>query len=435
MASVTSSDGKQRRTQARRAIVATVVAVIALLACVPAALAQTYSDVPTGNWARAYINWVTDRGPAGDRLLDDFAGDSFRPEAILTRAQLARALVVASGHVNDGFEPRDIADVPADHPAYREIQIAVKLGWLTLFTDGFHPTAHVLSWQADRAVVRMLRTMNPSDDFSMLSSLSPTAWEPNAGWKTGAPKYFSSEVAARYLGLRYNHPTEQDGEEFSPNQGIERDEVAYIFYQALHVSAWRIDGLRAFNTVTLPKLTERQKAIVSYSFKYIGYPYIWAGEYPTTASPYGTQAHGGFDCSGFDFYIMKIHFGYPIAERTASAMAASARPRITRAKLVAGDLIFFGTKGPQSRLTDLYHAALYLGNGWFIHSTGSSDGVSLASINWDGWSWKTDFAWGRRVLKTGQFNPPSAPSSLGGPTSDELPTGISPPDPLPRESE
>ena len=59
-------------------------------------------------------------------------------------------------------------------------------------------------------------------------------------------------------------------------------------------------------------------------------------------------------------------------------MAAVAKPRITRDKLKCGDLIFFGPKGPNSSVNSIYHAGLYLGRGWFIHSTGSSDGVTLA---------------------------------------------------------
>ena len=110
---------------------------------------------------------------------------------------------------------------------------------------------------------------------------------------------------------------------------------------------------------------------------------MWAGEYPTKKSPYGAQASGGFDCSGFVFYVMKMHFDYPITvnERGAHDMAERAKPRITRKDLQPGDPIFFGPKGPKSKVETIYHAGLYLGNGWFIHSTGSSDGVTLSSLD------------------------------------------------------
>ena len=76
---------------------------------------------------------------------------------------------------------------------------------------------------------------------------------------------------------------------------------------------------------------------------------------------------------------MKMHFGYDsitVNQRGAHDMAAVAKPRITRDKLKCGDLIFFGPKGPSSSVESIYHAGLYLGRGWFIHSTGSSDGVT-----------------------------------------------------------
>ena len=62
-------------------------------------------------------------------------------------------------------------------------------------------------------------------------------------------------------------------------------------------------------------------------------------------------------------------------------MAERAKPRITRKQLQCGDLIFFGPKGPKSNVESIYHVGLYLGNGWFIHSTGSTDGVTLSSLD------------------------------------------------------
>jgi hypothetical protein len=416
------------------ATVVTLLAAATLAFFVPAARARTYGDVPKGHWARAQIDWVTDQGPAGRKVLDDF-GASFKPNELITRAQLARAVVIASGRQGDAVDPVKIADVPDDHPYFHDIALAIQLRLMGKYKDGFHPDSAVTSWQADRAVVRALKKVYPDDDWSLLTALGPGTWEPNAGFKTGAPRYFPSEVAARYLELHFNHPSTAEGQEVSPREKIERDEVAYILYQALHVNAWRIDGLAAFGSITLPKLTARQKEIVKFACRYIGYPYVWAGEYPAKDSPYGRQAHGGFDCSGFVWWVMKIHFGYRLDERVAADMAAAAKRRITRANLIPGDVIFWGYDGPKSKPASIYHAGIYLGKGWFIHSTGSSDGVSLASLNWTGWSWKTDFAWGRRVLKAGEFRAPTAASVAAdlvcdGPAPPPVVNGLeAPPEP------
>ena len=190
----------------------------------------------------------------------------------------------------------------------------------------------------------------------------------------------------------------------------------------------------------LPPLSDRQKQIAKFALKFVGYPYIWAGEYPTPNSPYGTQKSGGFDCSGFVFYVMKMHFGYDgitVNQRGAHDMAAVAKPRITRDKLKCGDLIFFGPRGKDSSVNSIYHAGLYLGRGWFIHSTGSSDGVTLGSLNSSSY-YKSMFAWGRRVLKASELvlpSPSPSPSPSGAPAAapaaDASPAASAPASPSP----
>ena len=387
----------------------TLVTALAALAA-PVARAQTYPDVPKAMWARAAIDWVTDQGPAGNKLLDDYDGVAFKPDRAITRAQLARALLIASGHVNDVLvDPAVLADTPPQHPYYRDVELVVKLHLLGTYPDGFRPDVAATTAQVNRAIVRLLRLRNAGLDWTMLAGLAPANWEPNPGWRTGAPTYLPFEVAAHFLNLRYNHPAGTDAQEIAPREPIGRDEVAYSLYKASHLSSWQLSSLSWYDAVVLPKLTARQKQIVSFALKYVGYPYVWAGEYPTKSSPYGTQAHGGFDCSGFVWWVMKISMHYPIpdSQRTAAAMAAGAKPRLTRSHLVPGDIIFFGPNGPKSTASSVYHAAVYLGRGWFIHSSGyAANGVNLASLNWSGWSWQHDFAWGRRVLRPGEFVAP-----------------------------
>jgi len=56
--------------------------------------------------------------------------------------------------------------------------------------------------------------------------------------------------------------------------------------------------------------------------------------------------------------------------------------------------MFFGAHGRHSTPNEVDHAALYLGNGWFIQS--SDEGVTL--LPFGGW-YATSFAWGRRPLR------------------------------------
>jgi cell wall-associated NlpC family hydrolase len=71
----------------------------------------------------------------------------------------------------------------------------------------------------------------------------------------------------------------------------------------------------------------------------------------------------------------------------------SAAKRISLTKLQPADVIFFGAKGPKSKPAQVDHMGLYLGNGWFIHS--SRFGVALETLTG---SYAKRFAWGRRPL-------------------------------------
>jgi len=385
------------------------VLVVILTSCallMPAvARAQTYPDVAKSCWAYGAIGWVTDQGQTGAKLLDDYAGRKFAPKALLTRQQLAAALVTASGHLADPVtDPATILDLPATSRYWQPVQVALALHLFSLSKGHFDPTADVPEWTADRALVRMVRLMNPQADWTMLSALQSGAWQPNPGWKIAVPACLPWEVAARYLGLRYNHFT-QPALELSPAQDVDRAEAAYMFQQALTTAPARLSGLATFDQVTLPPLSARQRRIISFALHYVGYPYVWGGTWPTADSPLGHQAHGGFDCSGFVWWVLKLNFGYAISndQRTAAEMAAHAKPRITLANLKPCDIIFFGPKGAKSSASSVFHTGIYLGNGWFAESSSAFDGVTLGNLNWSGWYYGTDFAWGRRVLKAAQL--------------------------------
>jgi hypothetical protein len=379
---------------------------VAALAAGPASTAgaQSYSDVPTDYWARTAIDWVTDQGPVDDRVLDDYVV-RFRPDRLIRRRQLARALVVASGHQNDVVtDPVLLADVVPDiDPYYWDIQIAIKLGLMSPTLGLFNPEATVPAAKAERAVIRTLKLLHPEANWTLLTTLRPAVWRPNPDWNTRAPSLLPWIVASRHLLLRYNHPY-PSGEvrERSPGEAVSRAEIAYMLWKGLPVESWRLGGLQDYSAITFPLLSYRQRQVTKFALKYIGYPYVYGGEWPTADSPYGYQAHGGFDCSGFVWWVLKVRFGYPIYERGASDMARSASPRITRSGLKCGDIIFFGPDGTASKVSSIYHAGIYLGRGWFIHSTGSSAGVMLASLNTSVY-WGDHFAWGRRVLTPAQL--------------------------------
>ena len=131
-------------------------------------------------------------------------------------------------------------------------------------------------------------------------------------------------------------------------------------------------------------------------------PYIWGGESDGQAAPFGVPSRGGYDCSGFVWRVYKLQWYAGAASlpstlrgRTTYQMSGEvpASRRIAFAKLQPADVIFFGDRGPRSRPEQVGHVGIYMGNGWFIHSSGY--GVALAQL--DGW-YRSEFAWGRRPL-------------------------------------
>src|SRR2546423_4846821 len=127
----------------------------------------------------------------------------------------------------------------------------------------------------------------------------------NAG--IAPPARFGTETVARLLGLRTNHPAALDKLELSPSEPATHAEAAYSAARILRFGEWDVQGAEELApTFTLPTLTAWQKQVLTTAFKFIGYPYVWGGESETTVSPYGSQVHGGFDCSGFVWRVYKL---------------------------------------------------------------------------------------------------------------------------------
>jgi hypothetical protein len=330
---------------------------LALLACLLSALAiapGATSSASKGSWAQPQIRVVVARGLMARSVA------SFRPNDPLTRGELADLVAGLTEQ-----PPKPVAN----------------------------PAAQVTLAQLD---AKLVRALGLGDEAALFQDTAAAA-----GLRP--PARFGTEVVARLLGLRTNHPAGQDDLEVLPNDPVPRAEVAYSVAQILRLSEWETTNVEeAASSFELPAFTPWQRRVLASGVGFIGYPYVWGGEFERPESPLGAQPQGGFDCSGFGWRVYKLQ-SYPGAPqlatilrgRTAADMAGEVprRQRIKAARLAPADLVFFGSGGPRAKAAQIDHMGLYVGNGWLIHS--SRYGVALAQL--DGW-YANRLAWGRRPL-------------------------------------
>jgi cell wall-associated NlpC family hydrolase len=227
----------------------------------------------------------------------------------------------------------------------------------------------------------------------------------HAAWAAGLdpPPAFGTEVVARALGLRDNHPAGEERFELYPTDAITRAEAAHSLAIALRwkgtAAQWAQDY---FTNFVLPVYTAAQKQVLRLAVAKIGMPYIWGGETDTASSYYGGQVHGGYDCSGFVWRVFKLgqlSWGAQLHGRTAAQQAAEI-PRSQRIRLddvQPADLVFFGPGRFWQKATErrIVHEGLALSPDWMIHSSGQ--GVYVSQLRLDPWR-AHRFSWARRLL-------------------------------------
>jgi cell wall-associated NlpC family hydrolase len=293
----------------------------------------------------------------------------------------------------------DLSPVDPDAPAVGE---AVARRWLLAPGGVARADVPVTAGQADRAFVAMLGLDAERRGLATLAA---------GGERLRLPAGFATEVLAREAGLRRNHPWTEDARERSVNETITRADLVDMAFRARSFGPDRRAALAPFQTIALPPMTPSQRAVVEAALSRVGSPYVWGGEWPTPGSPYGAQDHGGYDCSGLVWWVFHGRNNQfarePAAEpqgRTAAQMAAIDRADRLRAdSFAAGDLVFFGPRGPKSRTVAIDHVGISLGGGWLVHSSGSRAGVS---VTWLTGYWAKGVAWGRRLAAVGPPAPP-----------------------------
>jgi cell wall-associated NlpC family hydrolase len=329
-----------------------VCAALAMVLASPAASAGS-----ARSWALPQIKIVTAKGLMGG------TADGFRPDDPLTEGELADLVSGLTG------EPAPAAGDPA---------------------------APATIGQLDAQLVRGLGLLPAARQFT--AGVRAAGLIPRTG--------FGTEVVARLLGLRVNHPVAQDALELRPTDPATRAEAAFSAAQVLGFGGWEADGVAELAAAfQLPAMSGLEQNVLQTAISLVGYPYVWGGTSERPQDPFATgkEVPGGFDCSGFVWRVYKLQaytgadgLAATLKGRSTYAMSGEVKraQRIPLVQLEPGDVLFFGAHGRRSKPAEVDHMGIYLGGGWFVHS--SDEGVALAPLASD-WYAKR-FAWARRPL-------------------------------------
>lgn len=387
--------------RATRLAVALILA-IAIGGVHPASAAYTagpFPDVPAKHWAAKAISYVTDPS----RAWIPARSEGFGPEQNFTRRELALAMFRVFPPPAKWSSSRTFVDVPEGDPLIDALRWSAWKRWLPVRADEIRAEAPVNRRLMDQALVRALGYARYATAVSRLQTEDGESVV--SSWSTGFL------LVADRLELHPNFSNERL--DVLPGQALDRAHAADIFKRVADVMskssaslAWRVDG---YESIKLPAMSPARLAAVRFAFRGAGFPYVWAGEWhqPTGNDyPYGLQVQGGFDCTGFAWWVLhqptndsyrapevRGYAGWNLPWRTATAMAEATKTKRRWKDTLPMDLAFYDFDGDPSRMD---HAGLLLGNGWVLHSSGSKGGVTLEQSS-SGYM-RRAFMYARRVI-------------------------------------
>ena len=367
----------------------------------PATVSRTtsvrWSDVPGTFWARRAIDYVagTYRWMRDYGALDD-GTYSFKPDRLENRRLLAKAVVMAFAPHTEVDPSITFNDLPSDSPFYRYANVAVQNRWMRRTNGAFAPASPVSTRAVHRVLVLALGLREEAAGLGAIHT--------HDGRVFNTPSSFGALLIGMRLGLRYNHSDESL--DVGPDTLLTRAEVAWSLYQAKTLSEWQVDDMAPYADIELPNMRPGKFRFVQWGINYVGYPYVWGGEWRTRSPagyPFGSQPVGGFDCSGLMWWSMKAagsgwdnrpprpYVGWSLPQRVSADMATVGRVRYD--DLVVGDLMFYD--GDDDGRVD--HVDANVGNGWSLDSGSSNAGVTITYTGPGSW-YQQHFVHGRNIM-------------------------------------
>lgn len=166
-------------------------------------------------------------------------------------------------------------------------------------------------------------------------------------------------------------------------------QIEEVYESTKWVRVALVDGKIAFiqkGDLDLHPNTIDKTSMCNLSLQFLGLPYTWGG-----------RSSFGYDCSGFTQMLYR-QMGLFLPRDSKDQCVWSDFKEIDLKDLSPGDLIFFGLNSAAIR-----HVALYLGEGYFIHSTMAENAPYLRISSLSDYEWSGHGRWGYRTART--FSP------------------------------
>ena len=158
--------------------------------------------------------------------------------------------------------------------------------------------------------------------------------------------------------------TNRSGETRDAAQAAESAQTTTnVATQAENATPAAVEQQPAVAATPAPSSSGGQK-IVDFAKQYLGYSYVYGGTTPS----------GGFDCSGFVYYVFNS-CGYSISRScTTQAQTGTA---VSKSELQPGDIVFFNNTSSGA----IGHVGIYIGGGNMVHAANPRRGVVIDTIN------------------------------------------------------
>ncbi len=175
----------------------------------PRVALKSFSDVPSGYWAKDPIEYLATAG-----IIGGYPDGTFQPDKNLTRAELCTLLVKAKGISVSSLRRAVFPDVPASNWAAPYIKEAVDLKIVSGYPDGSFRPNNPLSRAEAIIIIARFDGLEPPPSIGF----SPFPDVKNNHWAAPAISVAKNAGLIEYL----------VGKNFEPNRGLTRAEAAEI---------------------------------------------------------------------------------------------------------------------------------------------------------------------------------------------------------------